>query len=90
MKLAKVALLRPIGVRNKEAGIASFEEELLTAVNTTGIGPMGLGGKTTALDLHIETAATHITSLPVAVTFQCWAARKAVAQIYSDGRVEYR
>jgi len=90
MKLAKVALLRPIGVRNKEARIASIEEELLKAVNNTGIGPMGLGGKTTALDVHIETASTHITSLPVAVTFQCWAARKAAAQIYPNGRVEYR
>jgi fumarate hydratase subunit alpha len=90
MKLAKVALLRPVGVRNMEARIARFEEELLSAVNNTGIGPMGLGGKTTALDVHIETAATHITSLPVAVTFQCWAARKAAATIYSDGRVEYR
>ncbi|RZN39422.1 MAG: fumarate hydratase [Methanophagales archaeon ANME-1-THS] len=90
MKLAKVALIRPVGVRNKEARIARIEEELLTAVNNTGIGPMGLGGKTTALDLHIETASTHITSLPVAVIFQCWAARRAAATIYSDGRVEYQ
>ena len=90
MKLAKVAVLRPIGARNNEARIASIEEELLTAVNNTGIGPMGLGGTTTALDVHIETASTHITSLPVAVTFQCWAARKAAAQIYPNGRVEYR
>ena len=90
MKLAKVALLRPVGVRNKEARIARIEEELLAAVNNTGIGPMGLGGKTTALDVHIETASTHITSLPVAVTFQCWAARKAAATIYSNGRVEYQ
>ncbi|MDI6884918.1 MAG: fumarate hydratase [archaeon] len=89
MKLAKVALLRPVGVRNKVARIARFEEELVEAVNNTGIGPMGLGGKVTALDVHIETAATHITSLPVAVTFQCWAARKSAAKIYSDGRVEY-
>jgi len=90
MKLAKVALLRPVGVRNKKARIASIEEELLTAVNNTGIGPMGLGGKTTALDVHIETASTHITSLPVAVTFQCWAARKAAATIDPNGRVEYQ
>lgn len=89
MKLAKVALLRPVGMRNKEARIAQVEKELLEAVNNTGIGPMGLGGKTTALDVHIETASTHITSLPVAVNFQCWAARKAAAKIYADGRVEY-
>lgn len=89
MKLAKIAVLRPIGVRNKEVRIARVEEELLEAVNNTGIGPMGLGGNTTALDVHIETASTHITSLPVSVTFQCWAARKATAKIYADGRVEY-
>ena len=89
MKLAKVAVLRPVGVRNIEERIARLEEELLEAVNNTGIGPMGLGGKTTALDVHIETASTHITSLPVAVNFQCWAARQAVAKIHEDGRVEY-
>ncbi|MBL7117683.1 MAG: fumarate hydratase, partial [Candidatus Syntrophoarchaeum sp.] len=47
-------------------------------------------GKTTALDVHIETADTHITSLPVAINFQCWAARKASAKIHSSGEVEYR
>ncbi len=89
MRLAKAALLRPVCARNKNARIARIEEELLEAVNNTGIGPMGLGGKTTALDLHIETAATHITSLPVAINFQCWAARKAAAKIYPSGSVEY-
>lgn len=90
MSLAKTALLRPIGARNEDARIARIEEELLDAVNDTGIGPMGLGGKATALDVHIETADTHITSLPVAINFQCWAARKASARIYSSGEVEYR
>jgi len=89
MSVAKAALLRPVGVRHKDARIARIEEELLEAVNNTGIGPMGLGGKTTALDVHIETADTHITSLPVAINFQCWAARKASAKIYSSGEVEY-
>ena len=89
MSLAKTALLRPIGVRNGDGRIARIETELLDAVNSTGIGPMGLGGKTTALDVHIETADTHITSLPVAINFQCWVARKASARIYSSGKVEY-
>jgi len=88
MKLAKVALLRPVGERHNEERIAQAEEEILEAVNNTGIGPMGLGGNTTALDVHIETASTHITSLPVAVNFQCWAARKAAARIYPEGRVD--
>ena len=89
MSLAKTALLRPIGVRNEDGLVARIENELLEAVNSTGIGPMGLGGKTTALDVHIETADTHITSLPVAINFQCWAARRASARIYSSGEVEY-
>jgi fumarate hydratase subunit alpha len=89
MSLAKTALLRPIGVRNEDGQVARIENELLEAVNSTGIGPMGLGGKTTALDVHIETADTHITSLPVAINFQCWVARKASAKIYSSGEVEY-
>ena len=89
MSLAKTALLRPIGVRNEDGRVARIENELLEAVNSTGIGPMGLGGKTTALDVHIETADTHITSLPVAINFQCWVARKASARIYSSGKVEY-
>jgi fumarate hydratase subunit alpha len=90
MKLAKLAVLRPIGGRNKEVRIARLEAELLDAVNQTGIGPMGLGGATTALDVHIETAGTHITGLPVAVNFQCWAARQASAIIHTDGKVEYK
>ncbi len=90
MKLAKLALLRPVGTRNKEERIARLEAELLDAVNRTGIGPMGLGGATTALDVHVETAGTHITGLPVAVNFQCWAARQASATIHADGSVEYR
>ena len=89
MSLAKTALLRPIGVRNGDGRVARIENELLEAVNSTGIGPMGLGGETTALDVHIETADTHITSLPVAINFQCWVARKASARIYSSGKVEY-
>ena len=90
MKLAKFAVLRPIGERNKEERIARLEAELLDAVNRTGIGPMGLGGATTALDVHIETAGTHITGLSVAVNFQCWAARQASAVIHADGKVEYK
>jgi fumarate hydratase subunit alpha len=89
MKLAKEALLRPLGSRNPDPEIAKLEEELLEALNGLGIGPMGLGGKTTLLGVHIEVAYTHTASLPVAVNYQCWAARRATARIYADGRVEY-
>lgn len=88
MHIAKEALLRPIGDRHPEKEIAELEEELLKAVNETGIGPMGLGGKTTVLDVHVEYAYCHTASLPVAVNTQCWTGRKAKARIYEDGRVE--
>lgn len=73
--LAKQALLRPLGQPHPEAEIAALEQEILQAVNATGIGPMGLGGTTTALAVHIETYPCHIASLPVALNVQCHAAR---------------
>jgi fumarate hydratase subunit alpha len=89
MKLAKKALLRPITQRHPDPEIAKIEEELLEAINETGIGPMGLGGKTTSLGVNIEYAHRHPASYPVGVVVQCWAARKATARIYPDGTVEY-
>lgn len=89
MKLGKEALLRPINKRNSDLDIAKLEEELLEALNQTGIGPMGLGGKTTILAVNIEYAYCHTASLPVAINYQCWAARKAIARIYDNGKVDY-
>ncbi len=74
--LAKKALLRPIGERHPDPFYADLELELLEFVNSLGIGPQGLGGRITTLDVHIEVAATHITSLPVAVNINCHAARR--------------
>jgi len=79
LKLAKKALLRKIGERNKNKEIAELEESILEEINRTGIGPMGLGGKTTALDVKIETAHTHTAGLPIGVCIQCWASRHATA-----------
>ncbi|MDR0551466.1 MAG: fumarate hydratase [Spirochaetaceae bacterium] len=79
--LAKRALLRPHGSRNPLSRCAHLETELLTAVNALGIGPMGTGGRVTAMDVRIEQFACHITALPVAVCFQCHAARTARAVI---------
>lgn len=79
--LAKKALLRPLGKRNYEPKVAELETELLSMINQLGIGPGGLGGKTTALDVHVETFPTHIGALPVAVNLQCHAARRATATI---------
>ena len=69
--IAKKALLRPIGQRHSDPQVADLEEEFLAAINRLGIGPQGLGGRITALAVHIETYPTHIGSLPVAVNLQC-------------------
>lgn len=87
--IAKEALLRPMGQRHQDPDIASLEQELFAALNTIGIGPMGLGGRTTLLGLNIEYAHCHTASLPVAINIQCWAGRRCTARIYEDGRVEY-
>ncbi len=88
MALAKKAVLRPVGSRNPDPAMAKLEMEMTYAINHTGIGPMGLGGDTTALAVHVEYAYCHTASLPVAVNFQCYAARRAKAKIYRDGSVE--
>lgn len=77
--LSKKALLRNIGSRNKDKFYAKMEKRLLNKINRLGIGPMGIGGKTTALDVFIEIFPCHIASLPVSVNIQCWAARHKVA-----------
>ena len=73
--LAKKALLRPLGKLNDDREIARLERQLLAEVNNLGIGPAGLGGRITALAVHIEWYPCHITSLPVAVNLNCHAAR---------------
>ncbi|MFZ5633744.1 MAG: fumarate hydratase [Bacillota bacterium] len=73
--LAKEALLRELGRPSHLPEIAAIERELLEEINSLGIGPQGLGGKTTALAVHIEIYPCHIASLPVAVNINCHAAR---------------
>ncbi len=73
--MAKKSLLRKIGVRNSDPEIALMETNWLSDVNKLGIGPAGLGGKITALDLFIEVFPRHIATFPVAVNIQCNAAR---------------
>ncbi len=88
MTLAKKALMKPFGSRNKNSEVAFIEDELLEKVNQLGIGAMGLGEGPTALDLHIELAARHPASLPVGVVISCWALRHAKALISIDGNVK--
>jgi len=75
--LAKRALLRPVGENNPDPFIRELEKELFKEINKLGIGPSGLGGRTTALAVNIETWATHIAGLPVAVNISCHATRHA-------------
>ena len=73
--LAKQSLLRPIGKKNDDPQLAALEEDWLNSVNDLGIGPQGLGGRTTALAVHINTMPCHIASIPVAVNIQCHSSR---------------
>lgn len=69
--LSKKALLRNINDKNHEKFYAEMESQLLKQINALNIGPQGLGGKTTALAIKINTAPCHIASLPVAVNIEC-------------------
>ena len=89
MYLAKEAITRPVGTRNADPLVAQLEDELYGLLNETGIGPMGLGGDVTVLQCHIEHADTHMTLNPVAVNYQCWAARRASVHVAADGSVEF-
>jgi fumarate hydratase subunit alpha len=84
---SKLALLRKVGARNPDPEAAQFEVSILAAANELGIGTMGLGGDTTVLDVHVETAGTHTACLPVAISFGCWANRVSEAKL-RDGRFE--
>ena len=75
-------------IKTLEAKIAKLEDDLLEMANQLGIGPMGLGGDTTCLGVNVEMAYTHMTLNPVAVNTQCWAARRAVARLWADGKIE--
>jgi len=79
--IAKKALLRPIGSKNPHPAYAALEEDLLNTINDLGIGALGMGGRITALGVHIEYFPCHITALPVAVNLQCHASRMASATI---------
>jgi len=86
-KLAKDAIIRPLGTHNPDAEVARLEDDLLDMVNKLGIGPMGLGGRTTCIGVNVEMAYTHMTMNPVAVNTQCWAARRATARVWPSGEV---
>ena len=73
--LAKKALLRPVGSKNADSQLNRMEKEWLEEINRLGIGPQGLGGRTTALAVHINIMPCHIASIPIAVNIQCHSSR---------------
>lgn len=85
-KMAKECVLRPFGRTNPEPVLADMEKRLLNAINQTGFGPMGTGGDTTAMAVHIDYSSGHGFT-PVAVAFNCWINRRTCARIYQDGTV---
>jgi fumarate hydratase subunit alpha len=90
LNLAKKALFRnPIGSHHPDPLVAELEDRIFKAVNSTGIGPMGTGGETTVLAVHVEISGSHTAVVPVGITFQCWAARYSKAVIYNNGEVRY-
>lgn len=90
MKIAKeAAILRPIGSRHPDKEISSLEEELVEIIKVSGIGPMGMGGWSGVLDVHIEYAACHAAGLPVAFNAQCCLSRRKVARITLDNQISY-
>ena len=90
MKIAKeAAVLRPIGSRHPDMEIADMEQELVGLVNSLGIGPLGMGGSSGVLDIHIEYAATHTAGLPIAFNAQCWLSRRKIGRIKPGGEITY-
>ncbi|MCX5909222.1 MAG: fumarate hydratase, partial [Deltaproteobacteria bacterium] len=79
--IAKKALLRTLGPKNPDPELAALEDELLTKVNNLGIGPQGLGGRITALAVHVKMIPCHIASFPLAINLNCHAQRHKEAVI---------
>jgi fumarate hydratase subunit alpha len=78
---AKKALLRPLGTPNSDQALEHLEMELLQSINNLGLGPQGLGGRTTSLAVHVRLLPCHIASLPLAVNVQCHASRHKEATL---------
>jgi fumarate hydratase subunit alpha len=79
--LAKKSLLRPLGQKNPDPQLAALEDDLLVRINNLGIGPQGLGGRITALAVHVEMIPCHIASFPMAININCHAHRHKEAVI---------
>ena len=88
-QLAKKAVMRPLDQRHQDPLIAAMENELFELVNQLGIGPMGMGGKTTCLAVNIEYGNTGTYILPVAVKIGCWLIHRKTARLLNNGTIQY-
>lgn len=89
MKLAKEALLRPLHERHPRDDVAEIELSLLERINQLNIGPMGLGGELSCIDVHIEVAMRHPASYPVGLIVQCYSHRWSSFKINKEGEIIY-
>lgn len=80
---------RPVGAHNADPIAAKMEEDLLAALNNTGIGTMGMGGTESVLGVHVEFCGAHTATSPVATAFSCWPNRYAIGRIYASGQWEW-
>jgi len=88
--MARKAIFRtPLNSRNKDPKVAELENIIFRQVNKMGIGPLGIGGKTTCLAVHMDIAGGHTAGASVAVSFYCWSARYSKARITSNEKIEY-
>lgn len=87
--LSRRALLRPVGEAHVDPRLHEAESGWRAAVNGTGIGPMGMGGRTTALAVHVEAADRHRAAFPVALSVACWSDRRASVSIDRNGDVHW-
>ncbi len=87
--LAKeAACLRLVDSHHPEEMMSQIEKDLYDSINSLGIGPMGSGGDTSVFSVNVEYAYTHIAGIAVALSSNCWIARRATTRVYSDGRTE--
>ncbi len=90
MNVAKRSMFRsPVGRHNPDPMVAQMEQELLEEINGLGLGPMGLGGKNYALAVNIDVVASHVSTVAIGISLQCWCSRYSTARIYNDGRVQF-
>ena len=86
---SKELILRKLGTANADAGMDAFEKALTADLNTLGIGPMGYGGRTTVLGVHIEEMYRHPASFYVSISYMCWSSRRMTLALAADGSVKF-